>query len=247
MIDRTRWVIGNWKMNGSVATNAPLLEAIAGAARGRAKVAVCAPFPYLTQLQRSLGGSGISYGAQDVSEHKSGAYTGQISAAMLAEFGATVALVGHSERRLFNGETSALVATKAEAAVAAGLMPVICVGETLTERESGRAEAVVAAQLGPCAPLIASSADKIVVAYEPVWAIGTGKTASPAEAQAMHAFIRAELGKIGAAAQHISLLYGGSVKASNAAELFSQLDIDGGLIGGASLIAEDFLGIVSVA
>ena len=163
------------------------------------------------------------------------------------EFGATIVLVGHSERRLYNVETSAQVAAKATAAVAAGLTPVICVGETLAERESGQAEATVAAQLAPCAALIARSSNNIVIAYEPVWAIGTGKTASPAEAQAMHAFIRAELGKISVAATKISLLYGGSVKAANAAELFSQPDIDGGLIGGASLVAADFLGIVSAA
>ena len=247
MSQRTRWVIGNWKMNGSLAANASLLEAIVAGRRGSARVAVCAPFPYLTQLQRSLGASLIAYGAQDVSEHQSGAYTGQISPAMLTEFGATMVLVGHSERRLYNAETSALVAAKATAAVAAGLTAVICVGETLAERESGRAVATVAEQLAPCCALIASSSNNIVIAYEPVWAIGTGKTASPAEAQAMHAFIRAELARIGAAAANISLLYGGSVKVSNAAELFSQPDIDGGLIGGASLVALDFLGIVSAA
>ena len=247
MSERTRWVMGNWKMNGSLAANAPLLEAIAAHAVGQVKVAVCAPFPYLTQLQRSLGGSAVAYGGQDVSEHKSGAYTGQISAAMLTEFGATIALVGHSERRLYNAETSALVAAKAAAAVAVGLIAVVCVGETLAERESGRAETTVAEQLAPCAALIARSSKNIVIAYEPVWAIGTGKTASPAEAQAMHAFIRAELGAISPEAVNISVLYGGSVKASNAAELFSQPDIDGGLIGGASLIAADFLGIISAA
>ena len=247
MSERTRWVIGNWKMNGSLATNAPLLEAIAARRVGSAKVALCVPYPYLTQLQRTLGGSAVAYGAQDVSEHKSGAYTGQISAEMLTEFGATIVLVGHSERRLYNAETSALVAAKAAAAVRVGLTPVICVGETLAERESGQAEATVTAQLAPCTALIASSSKNIVIAYEPVWAIGTGKTASPAEAQAMHAFIRGELASIGTAAAKISLLYGGSVKASNAGELFSQPDIDGGLIGGASLIAEDFLAIVSAA
>ena len=247
MNERTRWVIGNWKMNGSLATNAALLEAIAVPRAGSAKVAVCAPFPYLTQLQRTLGGTAVAYGAQDVAEHKSGAYTGQISAAMLMEFGATIVLVGHSERRAYNAETSALVAAKATVAASAGLTPVICVGETLAERESGQAEATVAAQLAPCAALIASSSKNVVIAYEPVWAIGTGKTASPAEAQAMHAFIRTQLGKISLAAAGISVLYGGSVKASNADELFSQPDIDGGLIGGASLVAADFLGIVSAA
>ncbi len=247
MTKRTRWVIGNWKMNGSLATNDSLLEAIAAGSGEFAKVAVCAPAPYYSQLQRLLGATHVAYGGQDVSEHASGAYTGQISAAMLREFGATIVLVGHSERRLYNAETSDLVAAKAKAAVAGGLTPVICVGETLGERESGLAEATVAAQLAPCAALIASASESIVVAYEPVWAIGTGKTATPAEAQAMHAFIRAELGKVGAAAAKISVLYGGSVKASNAAELFSQPDIDGGLIGGASLVAADFLAIVSAA
>lgn len=247
MNERTRWVIGNWKMNGSLATNAPLLEGISARAVGSARVAVCAPFPYLTQLQRALGGTAIAYGAQDISEHKTGAYTGQVGAAMLMEFGATIVLVGHSERRLYNAESSELVAAKTAAAVVAGLTPVICVGETLAEREAGRAEPTVAAQLAACAAVVASSPGNIVIAYEPVWAIGTGKTASPAEAQAMHAFIRGELTKISAVAAKISLLYGGSVKASNAAELFSQPDIDGGLIGGASLIAEDFLAIISAA
>jgi triosephosphate isomerase (TIM) len=247
MSERTRWVIGNWKMNGSLAANAPLLDAIAARSDATVMVAVCVPFPYLPQLQRLLGATPIAYGAQDVSEHKSGAYTGQTSAAMLTEFGAKVVLVGHSERRLYNAETSDLVAAKAASALEAGLTPVICVGETLAERESDRAEATVAEQLAPCAALIARSPERIVIAYEPVWAIGTGKTATPAEAQAMHAFIREHLGNLSAAAANISLLYGGSVKASNAGELFSQPDIDGGLIGGASLIADDFLAIVSAA
>ena len=247
MNERTRWVIGNWKMNGSLAANAGLLESIAASNAKSAKVGVCAPFPYLTQLQRLLGGTNVAYGAQDVSEHRSGSYTGQISASMLKEFGATIVLVGHSERRLYNAESNELVAAKATAAVAAGLIAVICVGETLAQRESGLAEPTVAAQLAPCAALIAGSSKEVVIAYEPVWAIGTGKTASPVEAQAMHGFIRAELGNINVAAANISLLYGGSVKASNAAELFARPDIDGGLIGGASLFADDFLGIVSAA
>jgi len=242
-----RWVIGNWKMNGSLASNADLLEAVRGRPASSVTVAVCAPFPYLNQVQRALGGSDVQSGAQDVCEHSGGAYTGQVSASMLREFGVTVVLVGHSERRQFNGESSELVAAKAAAALVVGLTPVICVGETLAQRDAGLAEATVAAQLAPCAALLATSSANIVVAYEPVWAIGTGKTATPAEAQAMHAFIRAQLTLISPPAASVSVLYGGSVKASNANELFSQPDIDGGLIGGASLIAADFLAIISDA
>ncbi len=251
MNKRNRWVIGNWKMNGSLATNAVLIETVAAAraqpGAGSTKVAICAPFPYVAQTQRAFAGTAVLYGAQDVSEHKSGAFTGQVSAPMLVEFGATIVLVGHSERRRYNAESSELVAAKAAAAVAAGLTPVICVGETLAQRESAQAESTVAEQLAPCAALITRAATNIVIAYEPVWAIGTGKTASPAEAQAMHAFIRGELAKINAAAATVSVLYGGSVNSTNANELFSQPDIDGGLIGGASLNAEDFLAIVSAA
>ena len=242
-----QWVIGNWKMNGSLAGNADLLQAIRGKPASSVKVAVCAPFPYLNQLQRVLAGSDVRTGAQDVCEHAAGAYTGQVSAAMLREFGATVALVGHSERRQFNAETSERVAAKAASALAFGLTPVICVGETLSQREAGLAEATVAAQLAPCADLFSASSANIVVAYEPVWAIGTGKTASPAEAQAMHKFIRSQLAAMSSLAASISIVYGGSVKASNAKELFTQSDIDGGLIGGASLVAADFLAIISAA
>jgi triosephosphate isomerase (TIM) len=250
MTKRTRWVIGNWKMNGSLATNAALLEAISAEQSSFAAsvaVAVCAPFPYLTQMQRALGASAVRYGGQDVSQYATGAYTGQVSAAMLSEFGASLALVGHSERRQYNHETSEEVAAKASALVAAGLIAVICVGETLAEREAGKAEQVVSAQLGACADVIRSAAGKVVVAYEPVWAIGTGKTATAAEAQAMHAFIRSEIARMGADATGISVLYGGSVKPSNATELFAQPDIDGGLIGGAALVASDFLSIVLAA
>ena len=242
-----RWVIGNWKMNGSLASNADLLEAVRGKPASSVKVAVCVPFPYLNQVQRALGSSDVQSGAQDVCEQSSGAYTGQVSAAMLREFGTTVVLVGHSERRQFNGESSQLVTAKAAAAVAAGLTAVICVGETLAQRQAGLADATVAAQLAPCALLFAAVNPNVVVAYEPVWAIGTGITATPAEAQAMHAFIRAQLTSISPSAASVSVLYGGSVKASNAKELFSQPDIDGGLIGGASLIAADFLAIISDA
>ena len=243
------WVIGNWKMNGTLASNAALLEAVRAKPASAVKVAICAPFPYLNQLQRALGSSDVQSGAQDVCEQGAGAYTGQVSAAMLREFGTTVVLVGHSERRQFNAESSALVAAKAATALSAGLIPIICVGETLAQRQAGLAEATVAAQLAPCASLFAAANANahVVVAYEPVWAIGTGVTASPAEAQAMHAFIRAQLTLISPSAASVSVLYGGSVKASNAKELFSQPDIDGGLIGGASLIAADFLSIISDA
>jgi triosephosphate isomerase len=250
MTKRTRWVIGNWKMNGSLAANAALLQAISAAQSPTASavaVAVCAPFPYLTQMQRALSATAVRYGGQDVSQHASGAYTGQVSAGMLSEFGASLALVGHSERRQYNRETNDEVAAKAAALVAAGLTAVICVGETLAERESGNAEKVVSAQLGPCADVIRSGAGKVVVAYEPVWAIGTGKTATAGEAQAMHAFIRNEMTRLGADATGISVLYGGSVKSGNAAELFAQPDIDGGLIGGAALVASEFLAIVLAA
>ena len=243
------WVIGNWKMNGTLASNAALLEAVRAKSASAVKVAICAPFPYLNQLQRALDSSDVQSGAQDVCEQGAGAYTGQVSAAMLREFGTTVVLVGHSERRQFNAESSALVAAKAATALSAGLIPIICVGETLAQRQAGLAEATVAAQLAPCASLFAAANANahVVVAYEPVWAIGTGVTASPAEAQAMHAFIRAQLTLISPSAASVSVLYGGSVKASNAKELFSQPDIDGGLIGGASLIAADFLSIISDA
>ncbi len=241
---RIRWVIGNWKMNGALATNVALMEAIVAHRASAGRVGVCVPAPYLTQGQRALGGSQIALGAQDVSEHASGAYTGQVSAAMIAEFGASLVLVGHSERRQYNAETSEVVAAKARAALAAKLTPVICVGETLVEREAGQAEACVAAQLAPCAALIREAGANLIFAYEPVWAIGTGKTASPAEAQAMHAFIRSEISSFSPNARGTPILYGGSVKPSNAKELFAEADIDGGLIGGASLVAADFLSIV---
>lgn len=250
---RGRWVIGNWKMNGGLAANQSLLAAIAPVLSGssaptsRARVGVCAPFPYLAQLQSALEDTAVAWGAQDVSDKASGAYTGQVSAGMLSEFGVTLALVGHSERRQYNGEDSDLVAAKAAAALAAGITPVICVGETLAEREAGRHESTVAAQLAACGAVLKQAGTAAIIAYEPVWAIGTGKTASPGEAQAMHALIRAELRAVAPACVDCSVLYGGSVKASNAAELFAQPDIDGGLIGGAALVAADFLGIVAAA
>ena len=242
---RNRWVIGNWKMNGSLPANSTLLRDVAAAGSGTGKLGVCVPFPYLVQTQAALAGGAVAWGSQDVSEHTSGAYTGQVSAAMLVEFGTTLALVGHSERRQYNAETSDVVARKALAALNAGVTPVICVGETLAEREAGRAETLVGDQLHACRDVLRKAKGAAIVAYEPVWAIGTGKTASPAEAQAMHAFIRTTLHALDADAEATSILYGGSVKASNARELFAQADIDGGLIGGASLVAADFLAIAA--
>lgn len=242
---RERWVIGNWKMNGALSQNAELLNALKSAAPTRSRMAVCVPSVYLSQTSALLTGSSIAWGAQDVSAHVSGAYTGQISASMLQEFGAKFAIVGHSERRQFNAESNSDVAKKALAAAAARLRPVICVGESLAERESGQAEAVVGAQLAACTEALSKFPALCIVAYEPVWAIGTGKTASPEQAEAMHAYLRRELAKISADAASISILYGGSVKPSNAAELFAQPNIDGGLIGGASLVAADFLAIAA--
>lgn len=241
---RQKLVIGNWKMHGSLAANAALLEGIK-AAPAKAKLAVCAPFPYLAQCQSLLNGSQVAWGAQDVSAEVKGAFTGEVAAPMLKEFGCAYALVGHSERRTYHGETDATVATKALCALEAGIVPVVCVGETLAEREAGQTEAVVGRQLQ--AVIDALSIEQlggIVLAYEPVWAIGTGKTATSEQAQAVHAALRKQVAARDAkVAQGMAILYGGSVKPDNATELFSMSDIDGGLIGGASLKADDFLAI----
>lgn len=241
---RQKLVIGNWKMHGSLAANEALLNGIKGGA-ARATLAVCAPFPYLAQCQSLLGGSSVAWGAQDVSAEARGAFTGEVAASMLAEFGVGYAIVGHSERRTYHGEADATVAAKALRALEFGIAPVVCVGETLEEREAGQTEAVVARQLQ--AVLDALSVEqlgRVVLAYEPVWAIGTGKTASKEQAQAVHAFLRARVAqRDDGVAGRMAILYGGSVKPDNAAELFSMPDIDGGLIGGASLKAEDFLAI----
>ncbi len=240
-------VVGNWKMNGSVDANAALLAELASASLGDAEVAVCVPAIYLRDVAQQLHGSAVRWGAQDCSSHESGAFTGEISAAMLAEFGCCHVIVGHSERRALHGESDALVAEKAVAALRHGLVPIVCVGETLAEREAGRTETVVARQLRAAIDLLGARIDGIVLAYEPVWAIGTGKTASPAEAQAVHAFLRQQLAAAGAASASLRILYGGSVKADNAAQLFAEADIDGGLIGGASLKAADFIAICKAA
>ena len=248
---RQKLVAGNWKMHGSLAGNAQLLDALlAGitAATG-AEAAVCAPYPFLAQLQQRLAGSVLAWGAQDVSEHAQGAYTGEVSAAMLKEFGCRYVIIGHSERRSFYGDTDAVVAAKFLAAQSQGLTPILCVGETLAEREAGQTIAVVSRQLSAVLERAGVSAfAAAVIAYEPVWAIGTGLTASPAQAQEVHAAIRAQLAALDAAiAAGVQILYGGSVKPQNAAELFGQADIDGGLIGGAALVAEDFLAICRAA
>ncbi len=241
-------IAGNWKMNGSSQSNAALVSALAaGAANAQCLVAVCVPAPYLAQVQLLVAGTRIDLGAQDVSQHESGAFTGEVSASMLREFATRYCLVGHSERRQYHGETDVVVATKAQRALAAGITPIVCVGETLAEREAGRTEEVVKRQLAAVIHTNGHCISEIVVAYEPVWAIGTGKTASPEEAQQVHAVLRAQLHAATPHADRVHILYGGSMNAANAAQLLSQQDIDGGLVGGASLKAADFLSIIAAA
>lgn len=249
---RTKLVAGNWKMHGSLAVNQALLQDILSgldACRAEVAVCVCVPFPYLAQAQALLTGTRVAWGAQTVSEHAQGAYTGEIAAAMLVDFGCRYVLVGHSERRALYGESDAAVAAKFAAALQAGLTPILCVGETLAEREAGATGAVVTRQLE--AVITASGVQALaraVVAYEPVWAIGTGKTATPQQAQEVHALIRRRVAADDAkVAEELQVLYGGSVKPGNAAELFAMPDIDGGLIGGAALVAADFLAICAAA
>ena len=245
---RRKLVVGNWKMNGNLAANAALLDAVKAGfdQAGAADCAVCPPAPYLAQCQAVLAGAPVAWGAQDVSANGAGAFTGEVAAAMLADLGCTYVIVGHSERRAYHGESSELVAKKAAAALAAGLIPIVCVGETLAEREAGQTFAVVGEQLGAVLGLLdQAAAARIVLAYEPVWAIGTGKTATPAMAQEVHAQLRAQLNDKHAGG--VQILYGGSMKPDNAAELMAQADIDGGLIGGAALKAADFLAIVNAA
>ncbi|MFC0169794.1 triose-phosphate isomerase [Pseudoduganella danionis] len=244
---RRKLVIGNWKMNGNRAANSTLLSGIlAGLNDFGADCAVCVPAPYLAQCESQLQGSAVAWGAQDLSVHASGAYTGEVAAAMLVDFGCRYVLCGHSERRAYHHESNELVAQKARAALAAGLTPVVCVGETLEQREAGQTAAVIGAQLQAVLDVLENSElIKIVVAYEPVWAIGTGKTATPQIAQEAHALLRAQLAaKDAVAAASMQILYGGSMKPENAKELMAQPDIDGGLIGGAALKAADFLGII---
>ncbi|CAM3786278.1 triose-phosphate isomerase [Bordetella sputigena] len=242
---RARLVLGNWKMHGSLAENAALLDALrARAGAGTCQVGVCVPFPYLAQTQALLDGSAVSWGAQDISVHEKGAYTGEVSAAMLKDFGCRWVLAGHSERRAMHGETDELVAEKAKTALAAGLTPVVCVGETLAEREGGNTLGVIERQLEPVLALGAQALIHTVLAYEPVWAIGTGRTATPEQAQEVHGAIRVALRGLGVPG--VRILYGGSVKAANAAELFAMPDIDGALVGGASLVADEFLRIAAI-
>ena len=233
---RARLVAGNWKMHGNRATNRALLDAIV-AGVSKVECAVCVPFPYLAQVAERLQGTPVAWGAQNLSEHASGAHTGEVSAAMLAEFGCRYVLVGHSERRQSYGETDSQSAGKFAAAQGAGLRPIFCVGETLEERDAGRTEAVVARQFDA----VKRPFGDAVLAYEPVWAIGTGRTATPEQAQAVHGFLRQ---RVGAATR---IVYGGSVKPQNATAIFAMPDVDGGLIGGASLVAQDFLAICAAA
>ena len=245
---RRKLVAANWKMNGSSAANAQWVAAWRGIA-APCDVAVCAPFVYLPQVGAGLAGSGAELGAQNLSEQPPGAFTGEVAGEMLLDVGCKWVIVGHSERRALYGETNELVARKAARAIALGLKPIVCVGETLAERDAGRTLEVVSAQVAavlaqcPVGQLAGGA-----LAYEPVWAIGTGRTATPAQAQEVHAAIRAQLAQAdAAAAPRTRILYGGSVKPGNAGELFAQPDIDGGLIGGASLVAADFAAICAAA
>ncbi|MCP4334055.1 MAG: triose-phosphate isomerase [Gammaproteobacteria bacterium] len=242
---RTSLIAGNWKMNGSLQSVIDLVEGIKVGDAGKAQLAVCPPAIYLMKVGGMLDGSHIALGAQNVCDQESGAFTGEVSAAMLIESGCHYAIVGHSERRALYGESDQLVAARYAMAVQAGLTPILCVGETLDERQSGVTEEVVAGQIGAVLDSsgIASLA-QAVIAYEPVWAIGTGQVATPEQAQAVHAFIRNRLAQMDSdVAQGLQILYGGSMNPANAAQLLSQQDIDGGLIGGAALKADDFLAI----
>ncbi|MBU6198846.1 MAG: triose-phosphate isomerase [Xanthomonadaceae bacterium] len=246
---RRKIVAGNWKMHGTRASARALVDAIVVAPPMACEIAVFPPFPYLAELIAAQAKAPISFGAQDVSAHAKGAFTGEVSAAMIKDIGARYALVGHSERRQFHAESDAIVAAKYAQAQAAGLVAVLCVGETLEQRDAGQTEGVIAAQIdaviqhsGP------GSLANAVIAYEPVWAIGTGRSATADQAQAVHAFIRDKIRREDAKiCGSLRILYGGSVKPDNAAGLFAQPDIDGGLIGGASLVAADFLAICAAA
>ena len=246
---RRKIVAGNWKLHGSRAFATALVGEIAAMPVPGVELVILPPLPYIGDLIEDFEGTPLAFGAQDVSSNEQGAYTGEVSASMLVDVGARYGLVGHSERRQYHAETSELVALKFQAAINAGLHPILCLGEGLEQREAGQTEAVIASQLRPVLALVGVAAfAQAVVAYEPVWAIGTGRTASPEQAQAVHAFIRGEVAAHDATiAGSLPILYGGSVKPGNAASLFEQADVDGGLIGGASLVAADFLAIATAA
>ncbi len=245
---RTPLIVGNWKMNGGLSANQALLDEIkAGLGAVRCRAGVCVPFPYLAQVQLLLAGTPIALGAQDVSTQAAGAFTGEVSAAMLRDFGVRYCIVGHSERRQYHRESEVDVALKARQALACGITPIVCVGETLAQREAGETEAVVKRQLAAVIHENGHCISEIVVAYEPVWAIGTGRTATPEQAQQVHAVLRAQLKAATPHHERVSILYGGSMNAANAEQLLAQPDVDGGLIGGAALKAADFLTILRAA
>ncbi|PJC02601.1 MAG: triose-phosphate isomerase [Gallionellales bacterium CG_4_9_14_0_8_um_filter_59_50] len=248
---RRKLVVGNWKMHGNLARNKALLEAVLAGVKDLrgADYGVCVPYPYLAQAQSMLQGGNIAWGAQNLSQHEQGAFTGAVAPGMLADFGCRYVIIGHSERRALFHESNEIAAAKFDAAIKFGMTPIFCVGETLQERENGVTEQVVAKQLEVVLNHAgAESVAKTVIAYEPVWAIGTGKTATPEQAQAVHAFIRQRVAQLdGKVAQDLKILYGGSMKPGNAAELMAMPDIDGGLIGGASLVAEEFVAICRAA
>ena len=252
-MQRRKFVAGNWKMHGTSVSAQSLVDAIDAAQlagdTGDVDIAVFPPFVYLGGLVNRYANSRVGFGAQEVSEHTQGAYTGEVAASMVRDVGATLALVGHSERRQYHAESNEAVARKFAQAQSAGLVPILCIGETLKQREHGSTEAIVAAQLDAVLAQSGVGAfTKALIAYEPIWAIGTGHTASPEQAQAVHAFIRSKLSGIDATiGGSVRIIYGGSVKSGNAAQLFAQADIDGGLIGGASLVATDFLAICAAA
>jgi len=247
-MSQTPLIVGNWKMNGGLSANQALLDEIkAGLGAVRCRAGVCVPYPYLAQVQLLLAGTPIALGAQDVSVHAGGAYTGEVSAAMLRDFGVRYCIVGHSERRQYHRESEVEVALKAKQALACGITPIVCVGETLAQREAGETEAVVKRQLAAVVHENGHCISEIVVAYEPVWAIGTGRTATPEQAQAVHAVLRAQIKAATAQHERVAILYGGSMNAANAEQLLAQPDVDGGLIGGAALKAADFLTILRTA
>ncbi len=245
---KKKLIAGNWKMNGSLAANEILVrDLLAGLTSPTCSVALCVPSAYLSQLQLLLTGSALDLGAQDMSQHEVGAFTGDISGAMLKEFGVRYCIVGHSERRQCHAETDAVVAAKTQRALACGMTPIVCVGETLSERKAGKTEEVVKRQLAAVIHANGHCISEIVLAYEPVWAIGTGKTATTEQAQQVHGVLRTQLKAASDHADRVQILYGGSMNAANAAQLLAQPDIDGGLVGGASLKPADFLSIIAAA